>query len=265
MNSELEIDSKPKSQRPLNLSKKQVIKDLWQVIGNKSSSYQLKAEEMAKCGISPDKHDKVREAISKANSSGQGFVFSALGWFFGQIGNFIDSIFKIILIMFIFLLSLQLPYLNEHANQKLKEIVQKAELDLQKYEETLTQFKEVLAKYKIKEQNAEKEIPARVKEDKEAAQRWLKYKDKTVESIWKAVGEKPFGSGDKIQDLSFIYRESLKTYSVGLPHTKNAYINSGILGLLALVIYLVLQSLSTSLTKKRMRYLAFKHEVQKVI
>ena len=259
------VETATKSQRPNNLNKKQIIKDLWKTIGNKSASHQLKAEEMTKCGISEDKHDKVREAISKANSSGQNIVFSALAWFFGTIGNFIDSIFKVILIAFVFLLSLQLPYLNEHANQKSKEIVQKAESGLQKHEETLSQFKQVLAKYKIKEQNAEQEIPATVKEDKESALRWLKYKDKTVESIWKELKEKPFNSGDKVQDLSFIYGESWKNYSPGLPHTKNAYVNSGILGLLALIVYLVLQSLINSLLKKRVRYLAIKHEVQKVI
>lgn len=252
-----------------NIERKNLMQEVWNLIKNKPANYQLKDEELAKCGLKPEKFDAVREAVSKAGNAKSNIIFDFFGWIFGQVGSFIDTIIKVILVFLVFLLALQFPYLNDQANITLKGLVSEAEVNYQKYEITVKQIAEILARYQVKQAKIEKDIPEQVKKDKEAAERWLKYNNKTVQDIWSSIN--PFTKPNlewpqsKIDDLVTIYQKTLTNYKPGLPNGRNAYIQAGIVSGLVLLGYIVFQALFAASAKNIMRKSALKRELKKVI
>lgn len=251
----------PEKKPPL---KQKILQEVCKLALSKNTAYQFKDEELQKCGVAGEKYDRVREAITKAESAGQNVVFSFTGWLFAQVTNFIDSVFKVIIVAFVFLLSLQVPYLNEQANRELTESIKQADLGLEKHQETIREFTALMKKNKIKGVQLEQEIP-QLKKDKEEAERWLQYKDRTVESVWREISKEPFHSQAKIADLKVIYENALANYRPGFPMTGQPYFNAGVIALLALIVYSLLQSLLSLSFKNYFRRLSLKHQLKKVL
>ncbi len=250
---------------PKTINREKTFKSLWQLVKSKPSGYQFKDEDLARCEVPPEKQDRVREAITRAGTAWQNPVFSFFGWIFKQIGSFIDTIFRVVLILLVFLLSIQFPYIQEQANGTLERQVATAEGNYQKYEITVKQFAEILSRYKVKENNIEKAIPEQVKKDKNQSVRWLNYKGRTVGSIWRQVQKEPLNSKQRFDDLWFIYGETFKEYKPGLPQQKGAYVNAGIVALAALIIYILLQNLFGALVSNSFKRAALLRELRKVI
>ena len=188
----------------------------------------------------------MREAVSKAGNARSNIVFNFLGWVFGQFGSFVDTIIKVVLVLFFFLLALQFPYLNDQANITLKNLITEAEGNYQKYEITVKQIAEILARYQVKQAKIEKDIPEQVKKDKEAAERWLKYKNITIENIWASIPQNWSKAKTTFDDLFVIYQKTWTNYKPGFPNGKNAYIQAGIASGLGLIAYIILQALITA-------------------
>jgi hypothetical protein len=231
-----------------NMSSREVLDKVVKLALRKSATHQFKNDELQKCGVTPENCDSVREAISKADAFRNNAFFAFVSGLFSQIGGFFDSIFKVVLIMAIFLLSLQVPYINSN-----------------KYEITVEQFSEILKKYKINPADAKKEIPAQVKEDKEKSQRWMKYKDSTVESLAKEAIKSPAESKEKIDDLKLIYQKTFKAYKPGLPDSALAYRDAAFVSVIVLVLFILLQSLFGILVKGFFRSSSLRAELRKVL
>lgn len=246
---------------------KSIMQAVWKLVKNKPASYQVRDEDLVKCGVHPTQCDRVREAVSRASSSGQNFVLGFFGWIFGQVGNFLDTIFKVALLIMVFLLSLQWPYLNEQANAKLRSLVSDGEFNYQKYDIAAKQLTENLALlgYKLDRSKLDKAIPQQMKEDRKKAARWLKYKGQTVEGIWASIPQDWSQTKPKLGALSEIYGETLKTYKPGLPMGKAPYLNAALVCLLVLSSYLILQSLLGLAFKNKLRQMALHRELKKAL
>ncbi|MDX1919334.1 MAG: hypothetical protein SFU25_01205 [Candidatus Caenarcaniphilales bacterium] len=261
--------SKMSSMQSANNSPKGTVEQVTKLALKKSPTHQLKNDELQKCGVNYEECDKVRDAISKADAFRNNMFFSFLSCIFSQVGSVLDTIVKVILVLAVFLLSLQVPYINTQANDHLKDFVAEATFNYQKYEITLEQFSEIFKKYKIKGAKAEEEVPEQIKQDKATSQRWMQYKDKSVESIWKEVFKKPFApeakSKDKFNDLMTIYKKTLKKYQPGLPTSVTAYRDAVFVAVLFLIIFIFMQNILGLSLKSWMRGVSLKHELRKVL
>jgi uncharacterized membrane protein YciS (DUF1049 family) len=248
-------------------NQKAIMQAVWKLVKNKPASYQIRDDELLKCGVGTEKCDSVRQAVSRASAAGQNFVFGFFGWLFGQVGNFIDTIFKVVLMIFIFLLSLQLPYLNDQANQKLNGLISESEFNYQKYDIATKQLTQNLALmgYKLDKAKLDKAIPQQMKTDRELAKAWMQYKGQTVEGIWASVPKNWSTAQPKLKTLSSIYRETLKTYKPGLPMGKQSYVNAALVCLLVLIGYLILQSLTGIAIRNKFRQVALHRELKKAL
>jgi len=244
--------------------KNKSLESLCKLIGKKNKGYQLTSEELLQCGVPPDKLDKVREAVNKADSAGYNIVLAAFGWFFAQVANLLDSIVKVLVIVVVFVCQLQMPYLNEQANNELALLVERAESNYEKQQRTLEEFTLVLQKNKIKGVKLEDEIP-QLRRDKEEAKRWLKYKDRTLQSIFQEVRRQPLDSQVQLNDLKDIYVSALRNYHLGLPMTFQPYLNAALGSLIALIVYISVQSLLLLGLKGYARHQSLKSHLKKVL
>lgn len=263
---------KIKSQTPkklLNKNQKSTVEQVVKLVLKKSPTHQFKNDELQKCGVGLEECDQVRDAISKADAFRNNLFFSFISCILSQIGSVLDSIIKVGLVLVVFLLSLQVPYINTQANDHLKDFVAEASFNYQKYEITLEQFSEIFKKYKIKAAKVEEEVPQQIKQDKETSQRWMKYKDSTIESIWKEILKKPFdpqsNSKEKLDDLSTIYKKTIKQYKPGLPTSMSAYRDAVFVALLFLILFIFIQNILGLSFKGWARSISLKHELRKVL
>ncbi|MDJ0625677.1 MAG: hypothetical protein QNJ31_04835 [Candidatus Caenarcaniphilales bacterium] len=256
-------NSKDTSNSNSKLKRGKIVSNLVRLALRKSPTHQLKNEELQKCGLNIEQCDQVREAISKADAFRSNIVFSSIASVFAVILGFLDTLFKVVLVTSLFLLILQIPYINSQANKHLRDSVYEAQFNYQKYEITLKQFSDILSKYKIK--RTEEEIPQQIKEDREKSKRWIRYKGKKVETIWKEIMNSPLKSQDKINDLFQIYQQTLKYYSPGLPTQKADYLNAAIISLVVLLTYMFVQSLFGISSKSFFRYITLKNAINKVV
>jgi hypothetical protein len=245
-------------------NRKTLLQSLWKLVRNKPSGYQLKDSDLLKCGVSIEQCDRVREAITKADSARPNFILDFFVWVFSQIGNFLDTIIKLILTVGIFALSLQVPYLNEQANTQLQNMVSEAAFNDQKYAITIKQLGEILARYNVKESKVERAVPEQVKQDHEQSQHWMKYKGSSVESIWQQIPKDWAHSRDKIDDLLVIYKKTVATFKPGLPANKQSYVNAGLITLIALLSYIILQALFAAFCKNTLRKISIQNELRRI-
>jgi hypothetical protein len=249
----------------LEASKQQLIKNLWKLVNSKSLGAQLKTEDLYKLGLSEEKHDSVREAVTKVFTKGKNLVTLPFLWVFSQTSNFADTVIKVVLTLIVFLFCLQVPYVNERANLKLQTVIAEAEFNINKYEVTMQQLNEILVRYKKEGVDPSKDIPEQMRTDKEKAQRWLGYKNKTVQTIWGEVSRQPFESKDKLDDLKMIYEKTFVDYQPGLPMNKDSYIRAALISMIFLLVFIVLQSIIISSINNVLRFYSFQSEVKKVL
>ena len=229
-------------------------KQLWKLIKQKGKSHQYTNQEIEACGVSADQSDRIREAISKSNSLSNNLIVKFFLIFFSKIGTLLDSVFRVILIIFAFLCSLQFPYVNERAEKYLQELLKSAKRQEFRYQQEVLHYRALLEKYGIQNKDPHDEVSAQIKAEKSVADRWLKYKNKKLESLWKVA----YRDFSVLEDLRFIYKSAifgedsfdLVNFSLGLPRKKSAYLNSLGVSLVSLFAYLLIQSLLLGLIKQ---------------
>lgn len=259
------FDSNTSNNKQSLMNSKQVLDSVVKLALKHSPTHQLKNEELIKAGVPLESCDLVREAISKSDRFRNNFILAFFSGIFSQVGGFVDTVFKVLLVFVVFLLSLQVPYINAQANTNLQEMVSEAEFNYNKYEITVEQFSEIMKKYKIDPANAAKEVPQQVKQDKEKAERWIKYKDQSVESLIKSSADKPNESQTKIEDLKEVYSKTFKNYKPGLPEGFLAYRNAAFASVIILVLYILLQNLFAIFFKSFFRASSLRGELRKVL
>jgi len=234
------------------LSQKQ--KALWKLISKKEGTHQYTNKEIQACGIDHQEFDQVREAITRSSSFSSNPLVKFILLIFFKIGTLIDSIFRIILVIVVFLFSLQFPYVNERANKYLEELVIKAEKQDIKYQEEIKHYENLLKKYGIEKKDSHNEVSNQTKDEKKEADRWLKYKKENISNLW----QKAWKDLSVLEDLKFVYKSSvfrkssfnLINFSLGLPRSKTAYLNGLLTSVFVLFVYIVLQGTLIGLLKR---------------
>jgi hypothetical protein len=114
--------------------------------------------------------------------------------------------------------------------------------------------------YKITIGDVAKAMPNEIKERFELAKHWAQYKNQSMKSIWISAPQ----DFNKAKDLTQIYAKTVQNYKFNIPtNSPEPYIRAGIITVLALILYIVLQSLIIAGFKSSYRKAALRRELKK--